>query len=58
MLVITRRVGETVCIGDGIVVHVSAIHGESVRLAFDAPTDVRVRRGETPAEPRRADPAA
>lgn len=45
MLVLTRKVGETVCIGDNIEVTVVAIRGSNrVRLQFAAPREVVIRR--------------
>jgi carbon storage regulator len=46
MLVLTRKVGETLVIGDGIRITVAAIPGGRVRLAIDAPPEVRVDREE------------
>lgn len=46
MLALTRRPGETVHIGDGITVTVVEVRGDKVRLAFGAPHDVRIMRGE------------
>jgi carbon storage regulator len=46
MLILTRRVGETVMIGDQITVTVMGIKGIQVRLGIDAPKDVAVHRKE------------
>jgi carbon storage regulator len=46
MLVLTRRVGESVVIGDGIVVTVMDVRGDGVRIGIDAPRSVRVHRSE------------
>ena len=46
MLVITRRPGEKVVIGNGITVTVVSVLGNKVRLAFDAPDQVRILRAE------------
>lgn len=46
MLVLTRKVGETVVIGDGVRVRVEEIRGGKVKLSFDAPDSVRILRGE------------
>lgn len=45
-LVLSRRVGETVWLGDDCAVTVVAVHGQQVRLAFVAPAEVRVLRDE------------
>jgi carbon storage regulator len=46
MLVLTRKVGETIIIGGGIRVTVTAIDGNKVRLGIEAPPEVRVDREE------------
>lgn len=46
MLVLSRRVGDSVVIGDDVVVTVLDIRGDVVRLGIDAPRDVAVRRQE------------
>jgi carbon storage regulator len=46
MLVLTRKPGEKVLIGNGINVTVAEVKGNKVRLAFEAPDDVRILRAE------------
>jgi carbon storage regulator len=46
MLVLTRRVGETLVINGGIRVTVLAVNGGKVRLGFEAPPSVTVLREE------------
>jgi carbon storage regulator len=46
MLALTRKSGEQIIIGDNIVITVVDIKGDSVRLSFDAPRDVKIYRGE------------
>ena len=46
MLVLNRKVGERIVIGDEIVITVVAIHGQQVRLGIEAPPDVSVWRQE------------
>ncbi len=46
MLVLTRRIGESLVIDGGIRVTVLAINGAKVRLGFEAPPTVTVLRGE------------
>ena len=46
MLILTRRVGEMVCIGPNITVTVVGVQGGQVRLGFAAPADMRVDREE------------
>ena len=51
MLALTRRAGECVWIGDNVRVIVHSIENGHVRLAFDAPDDVRIRREEVRSVP-------
>ena len=46
MLIITRRPGEKVMVGEDIVVHVMEIVGNSVRVGIEAPRSVSVYREE------------
>lgn len=47
MLVLTRKVGEQICIPQcGLTVKVVAIQGGGVRLAFDAPSELGIYREE------------
>lgn len=46
MLILTRKVGETVRIGDNVTVRVLALRGGQVSLGFTAPGDVRIFREE------------
>ncbi len=46
MLIITRRQGEKIMLGDDIVVHVMEIVGNSVRVGIQAPRSVPVYREE------------
>ncbi len=46
MLVLSRKPGEKLQIGDNITVTVLEVHGRVVRLGIDAPGSVRVLRGE------------
>jgi carbon storage regulator len=46
MLVLSRRVSESIQIGEDIVVSVVRIEGERVRIGINAPTEVRVVRSE------------
>jgi len=46
MLVLTRRVGETLIIGDNIKITVVGVKGGQVRLGIDAPKEISVQREE------------
>lgn len=49
MLVLTRKAGQSVMIGDSIQVTLIEIRGEQIRLGILAPPSVSVRRKELPA---------
>ena len=53
MLVLTRKRGERIMIGDQITVLVSEIRGDKVRIGIEAPADVPVHREEVYDEIRR-----
>lgn len=46
MLILTRRVGETVMIGDDVTVTVLGVKGNQVRVGVSAPKDIAVHREE------------
>jgi carbon storage regulator len=46
MLALTRRIGERIVIGENIVVTVVDIKGDNIRLAIDAPKNIKIFRGE------------
>ena len=46
MLILTRRVGETLVIGDDVTVTVLGVRGNQVRLGVNAPKEVAVHREE------------
>lgn len=46
MLILTRRIGETLVINDDIEVHILGVKGNQVRIGIDAPDDVSVHREE------------
>lgn len=46
MLILTRRLGESITIGDSIRVSVLGVSGRQVRIGIDAPSDVVVHREE------------
>lgn len=46
MLALTRKSGERIVIGDNIVLTVVDVKGDSVRLAIDAPKQIKIYRGE------------
>ena len=58
MLVLTRRAGESIVIGDEVRVVVLDVRGETVRLGIEAPRSVQVHRAEIYAEVQAANAAA
>lgn len=46
MLVMSRKIGQEIMIGDSIRVTVLAVRGAHVRLGFEAPSEVRIQRDE------------
>jgi carbon storage regulator len=46
MLILTRRVGETLMIGNDVTVTVLSVKGKHVRIGVNAPKDVAVHREE------------
>src|SRR5262245_50079023 len=55
MLVLTRKTNQQIQIGDGVVITILQVKGNSVRVGIEAPRDIRVIRGELE---RRNDEAA
>lgn len=48
MLVLSRKVGESICIGEDVVISVVKVSGNRVRLGISAPRNVDVLRSELP----------
>lgn len=46
MLVLTRKVGETIWIGEDVEIIISEVNGEQVRVAINAPRSIEIVRGE------------
>ncbi len=46
MLVLSRKISESIRIGDNIVIRVADVRGDIVRIAIDAPRDIKIYRGE------------
>lgn len=54
MLILTRRVGENVIVGDDIIISVLEVRGDAVRIGVQAPRSVTVHREEVWLELKRA----
>ena len=46
MLVLTRKPRQQIMIGDDIIINVVDVQGDNVRIAIDAPREVKIYRGE------------
>ncbi|WP_392560645.1 carbon storage regulator CsrA [Orbus mooreae] len=46
MLILTRRVGETLIIGDNVAITVLGVKGNQVRIGINAPKDIPIHREE------------
>ena len=46
MLILTRRVGEKLVIGENVVITVLGVKGNQIRIGIDAPPEVQVHREE------------
>ncbi len=53
MLILTRKEGESITIGENIEIKVLAVQGGKVRLGIQAPKDVSVNREEVLLQPKR-----
>jgi len=58
VLILTRRVGENVIVGDDIVISVIEVRGDAVRIGIQAPRSVTVHREEVYVELQRANEQA
>lgn len=56
MLVLSRKVGESIQISDNIFVKVIEVKGGRVRLSFDAPKEIQILREELSVEASKAKP--
>ncbi|MCB0176618.1 MAG: carbon storage regulator CsrA [Anaerolineae bacterium] len=46
MLVLGRKINESVMIGDNIIITILAVDGDKIKIGIDAPSEVRILRGE------------
>jgi carbon storage regulator len=56
MLVLSRKCGQTVCIGPDITITFLRVRGQVAKIGIDAPSLVRILRGELCGEGRSAEP--
>ena len=52
MLVLSRKKGEAISIGQDIVIKVLRVKGNTIQLGIEAPRDIRIARGELNTEPQ------
>jgi carbon storage regulator len=58
MLVLTRKPGEKIIIADNIVLTVIAVRGRQVRLGFEAPRSIAIKRSELTVRDSKGNPHA
>jgi carbon storage regulator len=58
VLILTRRVGESIIVGDDVTVTVFEVRGDAVRIGVEAPRSIQVHRQEVYEELRRANEQA
>jgi carbon storage regulator CsrA len=46
MLILTRRIGEKLVIGDNVIITIMAAKGSQIRIGIEAPRDIQVHREE------------
>ena len=46
MLILTRRIGEKIIIGENVTVAILGVKGQQIRIGIDAPRDISVHREE------------
>ncbi len=46
MLVLSRKPGESIKIGDNIIIRIADVRGDNVRIAIEAPRQIKIYRGE------------
>ena len=46
MLILTRKIGESLILGDGIEVKITDVSGDQVRIGIEAPSNVKIYRKE------------
>ena len=54
MLVLTRKTGERILVGDNVVIHIVRTAGNVVKLGIEAPDHIRILRAELPQLPQQS----
>ena len=54
MLVLSRKAGESIRIGENITITITKTHGNRVQIGIEAPREVGIRRAELKANPNRS----
>ena len=58
MLVLSRKVQQTIKVGDSVTIHVVKVGGNRVKVGIEAPEDVEILRGELPRDGEKPKEAA
>jgi carbon storage regulator len=58
VLILTRRIGESIVVGDDVVLTVFEVRGDAVRIGIEAPRSIRINRKEVYEEIQRSNEQA
>ncbi|MDD6178018.1 MAG: carbon storage regulator CsrA [Succinivibrionaceae bacterium] len=46
MLILSRRIGETLVVGDNVKITILSVKGNQIRIGVEAPKEISIKRGE------------